>query len=62
MRTLQEYINESILESKVTAPKNVEEWFKEAVLTNKKDFGEDKKIKQSFAVTEKSSNLALSKH
>lgn len=46
MRTLQEYINESILEAKAQAPKEVEEWFKKAVLTNKKEFGEDKKIKQ----------------
>ena len=48
MITLQDYINESILEAKAKAeaPKNVEEWFKENVYSNKKGYGEDKKLKQ----------------
>lgn len=50
MKSLQEYINESILRSTGSGmsglKKEVEEWFKKAVLSNKKNFGEDKKIKQ----------------
>ena len=50
MITLQDYINESILEAKAKAeaPKNVEEWFKENVYSNKKGYGEDKKLNQNL--------------
>jgi hypothetical protein len=48
MITLEDYINESILEAKAKAeaPKEVVEWFNEAVYSNKKDFGQEKKLKQ----------------
>ena len=48
MKSLQEYINESILEAKVVKAelsRDIEEWFKDQVYSNKKDFGADKKLK-----------------